>query len=86
MVKTRENRQILPRGPLNLTLMAIFVINRQFRSRKMVLEKYHIPYISELDLICCGVGRKYAHYRLHMAYFFRKVSLRGLYRFETLMF
>ena len=54
MVKTRENRQILPRGPLNLTLMAIFVISRHFRSRKVVLEKYHIPYISELALICCG--------------------------------
>ena len=51
---TRENSQIHPRGPLNLTLMAIFVISRQFKSRKVVLKKYHVPHISELDLICCA--------------------------------
>ena len=47
LVKMRENSQILPKDPLNLTLMAIFVISRQFKSRKVVLEKYHILYISQ---------------------------------------
>ena len=57
LVKKMENSQILPRGPLSLTLMAIFVFNRQYKSRKVVLEKFHIPYISVICRECLFIGR-----------------------------